>query len=96
MSAITILPASGDLSPAPTKRFRRTFSGRRDTPEALARQAKVTLLAFRAHETREDAVAFLNVEHADLGGRPIDIGARDDAGYAAVEAILLPAAPGAR
>lgn len=89
MSAITILPASGDLSPAPTKRFRRTFSGRRDTPDVLARQAKVTLLAFRVHATREDAVAFLNVEHAELGGRPIDIGGADDAGFARVEALLV-------
>lgn len=89
MSAITILPASGDLSPAPVKRFRRAFSARRDTPEVLARQAQVTLLAFRAHATRSDAVAFLNLDHAELGGRPIDIGGQNDAGLARVEAVLI-------
>lgn len=89
MSAITILPASGELSPAPVKRFRRAFSAKRDTPEVLARQAQVTLLAFRAHATRTDAVAFLNLDHAELGGRPIDIGGADDAGFARVEAVLV-------
>ncbi|MFD1786775.1 hypothetical protein ACFSC3_04235 [Sphingomonas floccifaciens] len=88
MSAVTILPASGELSPSPAKRFRRSFSARPDAPDVVARQAKVTLLAFRAHPTREDAVAFLNVEHAELGGRPIDIGGRDDAGFALVEAMI--------
>ncbi|WP_294335797.1 hypothetical protein [uncultured Sphingomonas sp.] len=88
MSAITILPASGELSPSPTKRFRRAFSARRDAPDVLARQAQVTLLAFRAHATRTDAVAFLNLDHAELGGRPIDIGGQDDAGLARVEAML--------
>lgn len=88
MSAITILPASGELSPSPTKRFRRTVTARRDPPDVVARQARVTLLAFAAHGTREAAVAFLNTDHPELGARPIDIGGRDDAGYALVAAAL--------
>ena len=88
MSAITVLPASGDLSPSPAKRFRRAFAARPDTPDVVARQAKVTMLAFRAFPTREEAVAFLNGEHVGLGGRPIDIGGDDDAGFRRVEAAL--------
>lgn len=88
MSAITIVPPSGDLSPAPVKRFRRAAVARRDPPDVVARQAKVTLLAFGAHDTREDAVGFLNTDHVGLGGRPIDIGGRDDAGLAQVRTVL--------
>lgn len=56
----------------------------------LARQSKIAVLAFNVFNSREAARAFINDEHAALGGRPIEIAGGSEAGFATVrEALAL-------
>lgn len=52
-----------------------------------ARQGEITSLAFLLLG-RERAIAFLNDEHAALGGRPLALATASAAGHATVEAEL--------
>lgn len=56
--------------------------------EEMRRRADVVRLATNAHETTGDALTFLNDHNAELGGRPLDLATKSDAGLAAVEAAL--------
>lgn len=67
----------------------KRYAGERplDSDETRRRGLAVRL-ASMAHASAEDAMAFLNTHHQELGGRPLDIATRSDAGLAAVEAAL--------
>lgn len=67
-------------------RFRRS-NAQRLPPENAKRQGDITQLAFLLLG-RDAAIAFLNTEHAGLGGRPLDIAMASDEGRNAVEAEL--------
>jgi uncharacterized protein (DUF2384 family) len=56
-------------------------------PEQAARQGEITRLAFLLLG-REQAIDFLNGDHAGLGGRPLALATASDAGRASVEAEL--------
>lgn len=89
MTCITRAPVATDLSDRPLKkRFRSTFGTTRANPEMVARQAQITLLAFRAHDDRDAALAFLNEHSEQLQGRPLDIAGQTDAGLAAATSLL--------
>lgn len=89
MSCVTVVPAHAESE----RPARRAFSSRgkavKATPDVVARQAKITLLAFQAHDERADALAFLNSHSDVLGGRPIDAAGQDDAGLAAASELLM-------
>lgn len=66
-------------------------------PEQAVRQGEITSLAFLLLG-REQAIDFLNREHAGLGARPLALATASDAGRDSVEAELgrmkfRPAAP---
>ena len=87
MSCITVVAAESGAERAP----RRQFGGRgriKAAPEVVARQAKLTLLAFRAHDERDAALDFLNGHSETLAGRPIDVAGASDAGLVAATALL--------
>jgi uncharacterized protein (DUF2384 family) len=67
-------------------RFRKA-NVQRLAPDCAKRQGDITRLAFLLLG-REAAIAFLNTEHAELGGRPLDLATASDAGRNAVEAEL--------
>lgn len=67
--------------------FRKSTFAPRLEPECAARQGHITRLAFQLLG-RDRAIAFLNSEHAGLGGRPLDLATRSDGGRNSVEAEL--------
>ena len=67
-------------------RFRKT-NAQRLPPEDAKRQGEITQLAFLLLG-RETAIAFLNTEHAGLGGRPLDLAIASDEGRNSVEAEI--------
>ncbi len=82
------MSAPEGAAPAP----RNTMSwGRRQrphlAPDRAKRQGDITRLAFLLLG-REDAIAFLNAEHAGLGGRPLDLATASDEGRNSVEAEI--------
>jgi hypothetical protein len=56
--------------------------------DAAERQGNITRLAFSLLGGRDGAIAFLNGENADLGGRPIDLATASADGYANVERAM--------
>ncbi|WP_438827202.1 hypothetical protein, partial [Sphingomonas bacterium] len=88
MTCVTVVPAHAESD----RPARRPFSSRsrsvKATPEAVSRQARLTLLAFRAHDDRVAALAFLHDHHDALGGRPIDAAGLDEPGLLAASALL--------
>lgn len=81
------LPAE---EPSPARksmmRFRRT-NAQRLPPADARRQGEITQLAFLVLG-RDAAIAFLNTEHAGLGGRPLDLAIASDEGRNSVEAEI--------
>jgi uncharacterized protein (DUF2384 family) len=76
-------------SPAPrTRRFRPRSSSPRLATDAAERQGRVARLAWVAFGGRDDAVAFLNDYHSDLGGRPIDLAVDSETSCLAVEQVI--------
>ena len=61
--------------------------GTKHRPHLAKRQGEITRLAFLLLG-REAAIAFLNTEHAVLGGRPLDVATADDEGRNCVEAEI--------
>lgn len=55
--------------------------------DSARRQGQITQLAFLLLG-RDAAIAFLNTEHAALGGRPLDLATASSEGCATVEAEL--------
>jgi uncharacterized protein (DUF2384 family) len=68
-------------------RFRRSSDSPRLSPDSVKRQGEITTLAFRLLG-RDRAIAFLNTEHAELGGRPLDLATASPTGSAGVQAEL--------
>ena len=87
MSCVTIVPAHAE-SERPSRRPFARSRGDRAPTDVVARQARITLLAFQAHDERAHALAFLHAHHAGIGGRPIDAAGSDEAGLAAAIALL--------
>ncbi|OYW44000.1 MAG: hypothetical protein B7Z08_04170 [Sphingomonadales bacterium 32-68-7] len=67
-------------------RFRRANLPRMEKGSA-ERQGDIARMAFEVLG-REEALVFLNTEHAALGGRPIDLAVVSDEGRASVVAEL--------
>ena len=89
MSCITMAAPSGDLETPPLKKkFRSRYQTAKAVPEVVARQARITLLAFRAHDQRDAALAFLNDHSVELDGRPVDVAGQTDAGLIAATDLL--------
>jgi uncharacterized protein (DUF2384 family) len=65
----------------------RKSNAQRLPPEEARRQGEISQLAFLLLG-REAAIAFLNTEHAGLGGRPLDLAIASDEGRNTVEAEL--------
>lgn len=87
MDGITRI-AFGDSSDTVTRLHFRRSIGNKPVPDVIGRQARMALIAFQTFGSRDAARSFMNCEHAQLGGRPIEIAGRDAAGYEAVRAAL--------
>ncbi|WP_338028041.1 MbcA/ParS/Xre antitoxin family protein [Croceibacterium selenioxidans] len=68
-------------------RFRSSTATPRLEREAAVRQGHIARLAFQVLG-KDRAIAFLNTEHAALGGRPLDLATLSDEGRNSVEAEL--------
>lgn len=68
--------------------FRKKFDTPRLSPDEAERQGRASRLAFELLGGSAAAIAFLNTEHAELGGRPLDLATRSPEGLLAVEAAL--------
>jgi len=74
------------LPEKPTRsKFSNRFAGQRLTPEAAARQGRVTQLAWRLLGGRDGAIAYLNAPDETLGGRPLDLAVASEEACQAVE-----------
>jgi len=89
MTCITRIAALAESDKPATKRFRGGGGRDRADPEVVTRQARITLLAFQAHDDRDEALAFLNRHSDALDGRPLDIAGRDAAGLDAASTLLV-------
>lgn len=56
--------------------------------EAARRQGTITRIALETLGGKEEAMAYLNVEQAQLGGRPIDLATATAEGFRRVEQDL--------
>ena len=65
----------------------RKSNAQRLPPAEARRQGEISQLAFLLLG-REAAIAFLNTDHAGLGGRPLDLAIASDEGRNTVEAEL--------
>ncbi len=79
-------PEPATASPAAHWRRRRPTSHPIPRDQAV-RQGEITQLAFLLLG-RERAIAFLNADHPELGGRPLALATESAAGRALVEAEL--------
>ena len=76
--------------PAATRRTNNYFR-KRGTPLPPAdarRQGDISQLAYLRMGGRDPAIAFLNSDHAALGGRPLDIATASAEGYVRVAGII--------
>lgn len=81
-------PAHDRAAKPQTQRFRRTAVRVMITPEQRRRQASVMRAALDTMVSGDAIKAFLNDDHHELGGRPLDVAMASDAGLAAVEARI--------
>ena len=79
--------AAESVAPVKMRRFRAPFGQPRLSAEAATRQGTAVRLALGALPAA-DVTSFLNTEHSELGGRPIDLAVASDEGLAAVAAML--------
>lgn len=94
MSCVTKVPVGTDLERPAGNRFGGRSKLPKGVPEVVARQARLTLLSFQAHDHRDQALAFLNTHSDELQGRPIDVAGETDAGLAAASSLLASARAG--
>lgn len=87
---MTLDPNGTRPGPAPsrTNPFRQKHKPAPLPPQDARRQGAISALAFQLLGGRDPAMDFLNSENAPLGGRPIAIATRSEAGYAEVEKAL--------
>lgn len=71
---------------APQKR--RFVKAVRMPAEEARRQSHVVQTAWTTFADRESAMAFLNSDHDELGGRPLEVATTSDEGLEAVERVL--------
>ena len=88
-----VLRVSGEDKPAAPgggmMHFRKSTRNQVRLPkDAAVRQGDITSLAFSLLGGRDAAIAFLNSDNAELGGRPIDLATDNAEGYAAVEQAI--------
>ncbi|PKB19066.1 hypothetical protein B0I00_1293 [Novosphingobium kunmingense] len=83
-------PASGMVAASPSEAGgkRRSLGWRKAAPrlpgQMISRQGQITHLAFALLGGREPALEFLNLYHAGLGAKPLDLAGGSDVGYSAV------------
>lgn len=87
LDGITRVPVGESSDTVTRLRFRRS-AGAKPAPDVVERQTKMALIAFQAFGSKDAARSFLNGEHDQLGGRPIEIAGRDEAGFDSVRAAL--------
>lgn len=95
---MTTEPQSDTLSdPSPPGKTRsNSFFRKQRTPlprEDAQRQGDISQLAFLTMGGRDPAIAFLNAENPDLGGRPLAIATASAEGYDQVAAAIRSRAP---
>lgn len=85
---------SGDATPpqifgeaSPQAAWRRRSGAKRVDKDVAQRQGSLSSLAFLTLG-RDGALDFLNSDHRELGGRPIDVGSHSAEGAAKVRDIL--------
>jgi hypothetical protein len=76
-----------DATASPANHWKRRPKTAPIPRDHAARQGEITRLAFLLLG-REAAIAFLNTDHAALGGRPLALATASAAGHASVEAEL--------
>jgi hypothetical protein len=74
-------------SASPASHWKRRSKAPSIAPDHAKRQGEITNLAFLLLG-RERAIAFLNAEHAQLGGRPLALATASAEGRSLVEAEL--------
>jgi len=83
--------ARGPTEPAPTKARSNSFFRKSRVPFALddaRRQGDISQLAYLVMGGRDAAIAFLNAENEELGGRPIALATASAEGYEKVAAAI--------
>ena len=88
-----VLRVSGEDKPAAPgggmMHFRKSTRNQVRLPrDSAERQGNITRLAFSLLGGRDAAIAFLNGDNAELGGRPIDLATASADGYAKVEQAM--------
>ena len=81
----------GPAEPAPTKGRSNSFLRKSRVPFALddaRRQGDISQLAYLLMGGRDAAIAFLNAENEELGGRPIALATASPEGYEHVAAAI--------
>ena len=84
-------PVTDEAAPSSAKARSNSFFRQRRTPLApddARRQGDISQLAFLTMGGRDPAVAFLNAENPELGGRPLAIATASDAGYEQVATAI--------
>ncbi|KQZ72752.1 hypothetical protein ASE06_09725 [Sphingopyxis sp. Root214] len=84
-------PAVIDESTVPAKTRSNSFFRQKRTPlphDDARRQGDISQLAFLTMGGRDPAIAFLNSENAELGGRPLAVATASDTGYEQVATAI--------
>jgi len=84
-------PVVADENPSPAKARSNSFFRPKRTPlprEDARRQGDISQLAFLTMGGRDPAIAFLNTENAELGGRPLAVATASDTGYEQVATAI--------
>lgn len=90
-SRIQNTEAPGPAEPTPIKGRSNSFFRKSRVPFALEdarRQGDISQLAYLVMGGRDPAIAFLNAENEELGGRPIALATANAEGYEQVAAAI--------
>lgn len=80
-----------DQTQRPAKQRSNGFFRPKRTPlprDDARRQGDISQLAFLTMGGRDPAIAFLNTENAELGGRPLAVATASDSGYEQVATAI--------
>jgi len=91
--------ADAPAADAPARARSNNYFRKNRTPLArddAKRQGDISQLAFLTMGGRDPAVAFLNSDNAELGGRPLALATASAEGYEQVAAAIRAMAPGAK
>lgn len=84
-------PTIADETESPSKPRSNGFFRSKRTPlprDDARRQGDISQLAFLTMGGRDPAIAFLNTENAELGGRPLAVATASDTGYEQVATAI--------